>query len=111
LLKAITEESEANFMKYIPEFMNDVMDPKNKKNATSEQLTKGVDKFMVLLSDFSVDAPHLPHAIFATMVKPLLEKQMLSIKNMEWCDKNADEIYANEGHFKFFLYLLQWQAE
>lgn len=85
------------------------MSPSNKKFFSAELITKGVDKFMVMLSDVTPDAPHMPNTFFTVMFKPLLEKKMLLTKNMEWCDKDSNEIFATEGHFKLFLYLLQWQ--
>jgi len=110
LLQGTLEESAEHLNLYIPEFVNDMLAPSNKRNNSVEQLTKGVDLFMIMLSDITPDAPHMPNSFFTTMVKPLLEKKMLATEKMDWCDKNADEIFSVEGHFKLFLYLLQWQA-
>lgn len=111
MFQAINEEREEQINLYIPEFLNDMLAPNNKRNNSVEQLTKGVDLFMIMLSDMISDAPHMPKSFFTTMVKPLLEKKMLALEKMDWCDKDVNEIYAVEGHFKLFLYLLQWQAE
>jgi len=108
LLCSLLEESEEHLNQYLPEFMSDVLDKKNSKNASASELTKGVDKFMFMISDVS-DSPFMPKAFFNTIVKPLLEKNLLNTKGMEWCEKDPDEIFATEGHFKVFLYLLQWQ--
>lgn len=109
LLRAILEEDKENIVKFIPEFMADVMNPSNKRFYSPEHIIKGVDKFMVMLSDVTPDAPHMPNTFFTVMFKPLLEKEMLLTKTMDWCEKDASEIFATEGHFKLFLYLLQWQ--
>lgn len=108
---ATLEEEKENILKYLPEFMADVMSPSNKRYFSPEQITKGVDKFMIMLSDSTPDAPHLPNSFFTVMLKPLLEKQMLLTKTMEWCEKDYGDIFATEGHLKLFLYLLQWQEE
>jgi len=109
LLVSLTEESEDVLNTYLPEFMNDVLDKKNSKNAQVAELTKGVDKFMIMISDVMSDAPHMPSTFFTRIMTPLLEKKMLTTKDMEWCEKDPEEIFATEGHFKVFLYLLKWQ--
>merc|ERR1719498_538106 len=66
---------------------------------------------MFVLSDVCPDSPHMPSTFFKCIFKPLMEKKLLSFDKMDWCEPDPEEIFAVDGHLKFFLHLLEYQSE
>lgn len=91
--------------------MADLLHKGNSKYAKNEELTKGVDKFVIMISDITPDAPHMPGTFFNCIFKPLCDQNKLKFDDMDWCEKDTSEIFAYDGHFKFFLYMLQWKSK
>lgn len=86
MLNGILEVSEERCTQYLPEFMADVLSSGNKKYAPAADLSKGVDKFMIVLSDVCPDSPHMPSTFFKCIVKPLLDKKLVALDKMDWCE-------------------------
>ena len=73
MLEGVSELSEDKLTTYLPEFIKDVITQK----VNPVGLSRGVDRYMKLISDQSADYPRLPGIFFNAVMRPLLEKKLL----------------------------------
>ena len=85
----------------LPKFVEQLLAAK----ANITALTKGVSRFVQLISDLTMDAPKLPQVFWKAVMLPLIRAKKLAIDKIQWLED--DEVYSCGGHFKIMAYLIE----
>ena len=102
LMSSINDQAEVHLTTYLPQVVDDMVAAK----MNSASITRGVSKFMQEISELSTDVPRLPHIFFHSVIRPLMEKSRLNVKDIVWAYENAEDIFSVGGHFKIFAMFL-----
>lgn len=76
-MNGLLEEKNENIDQFLPKMVEDIV-------ATKWRLENGLSKFIQVLSDVVADAPMAPKWFFTLVFKPMLEKNRVDLKRVNW---------------------------
>lgn len=104
LLNGVLEQKVETLQQHLPNVIQDFISVKQ------WEFEGGLSRFIQELSDACSDSPHAPEWLFNLVMKPMIEKNRVNLKNIDWIQPEED-IFAVGGHIQLIALLIKFKAQ
>ncbi len=105
----VADENPEKLETYLPQAISHLLEQGKSADSKSkfwskENYTNAVTKFAQTISQY--DSPKLPGIFFNSLVKPLIEKNMLNWKGIVLLPKDTEEVNSSKPYFALIYFIL-----